>query len=115
MLLPDRIFLSDVFKPWCKNTLARNMICLYSDSIGVFKKHGVVSRCESVLPRRMNDIRAYFLCKAVNLVNICAAMCSKTEVMEAGIELIECVLFCDRWTLFYYDSSSTSNLYRLSS
>jgi len=38
----------------------------------------------------MNDIRAYFLCKNVNLVNICAAMYSKTEVMEAGIELIEC-------------------------
>ena len=90
MLFPERIFLSYVFELRCKNTLARNMICLYPDSIGVLKKRGVVSRCESVLPRRMNDIRAYFLCKNVNLVNICAAMYSKTEVMEAGIELIEC-------------------------
>ena len=115
MLFPERIFLSYVFEPSFKNTLARNMICLYSDSTGVLKKHGVVSWCESVLPRRMNDIRAYFPYKAVNLANICAAMCSKTEVMEAGIELIECVLFCDRWTLFYYDSRSTSNPYRLCS
>ena len=115
MLFPERIFLSYVFELRCKNTFARNMICLYPDSIGVLKKGGVVSWCESVLPRRTNDICAYFPYKAVNLDNICAAMCSKAEVMEAGIELIECVLFCDRWTLFYYDSSSTSNLYRLSS
>ena len=73
--------------------LARHMIELQPDAVGVLEQNRLIARRPLILARRADDLGAERLQEAVQLVDIGALAGAKAEVMQADTILLECHAF----------------------